>query len=77
MNVPQICEEIKNIIDALWAGEIDEKEAAEKINTILAVKENRVKIFRDRGEKSPTFERLVGKKRIKTFDFLLALDTNN
>lgn len=70
MNVSQISEEIKNIIDSLWSGEISELEAKEKINSILAARENRVKIFRGKGKKSPTFERLVGVKRIKTFDSL-------
>ncbi len=77
MNVSQISEEIRNAIDLSWPDEISEQDAKKKINTILEVRENRVKIFRGKGEKSPTFERLVGVKRIKTFDSLFTQNSDN
>lgn len=57
-------------IDDLWAQEISDQEARKKIALILDNRENRLKVFRG-NEKSAVFIRILGMKRMKSFDELL------
>lgn len=69
MNATEIANQIKKIIDDLWAEEITKQDAVEKIATLLKMRENRLKVLRGK-EKSAVFVRIMGIKRMKTFDEL-------
>ncbi len=70
MKAADIANKIKKIIDDMWAQEIDEKEAKNRIMSILEVRENRIKVIRGK-EKTAVFVRIMGIKRMKTFDELI------
>lgn len=69
MNATEIVNQIKKIIDDLWAEEITKQDAVEKIAILLKMRENRLKVLRGK-EKSAVFVRIMGIKRMKTFDEL-------
>ena len=69
MNATEIANQIKKVIDDLWAEEITKQNAVEKITTLLRTRENRLKVLRGK-EKSAVFIRIMGVKRMKTFDDL-------
>jgi uncharacterized protein (TIGR04540 family) len=69
MSSKEIATAIKNIIDDYWAGEIAKEAASKKIETLLEARNNRVKIIRGE-EKTAGFKRILGVKRLITFDEL-------
>lgn len=69
MNATEIANQIKQIIEDLWAEEITKNDAKEKIAELLKIRENRLKLLRGK-EKSAVFVRIMGLKRMKTFDEL-------
>ena len=54
----------------MWAQEIDEQEARRRIMLILEIRENRIKVIRGK-EKTAVFVRIMGIKRMKSFDELI------
>lgn len=69
MNATEVSNLIKQIIDDLWAEEINEQVAKDKLSTLLQIRENRLKVLRGK-EKSAVFVRIMGVKRMKSFDEL-------
>lgn len=69
MNATEVSNLIKQIIDDLWAEEINEQVAKDKLSTLLQIRENRLKVLRGK-EKSAVFVRIMGIKRMKSFDEL-------
>lgn len=72
MKAADIANRIKKIIDDMWAQEIDEQEARRRIMLILEIRENRIKVIRGK-EKTAVFVRIMGIKRMKSFDELIDL----
>ncbi len=70
MKAADIANRIKKIIDDMWAQEIDEQEARRRIMLILEIRENRIKVIRGK-EKTAVFVRIMGIKRMKSFDELI------
>ena len=70
MKAADIANRIKKIIDDMWAQEIDEQEARRRIMLILEIRENRIKVIRWK-EKTAVFVRIMGIKRMKSFDELI------
>lgn len=70
MSAKDVSEKIKKIIDDLWVQEITEQDAQKCISEILSVRENRLKVIRGK-EKTAVFIRVMGTKRMKTFDNLM------
>ena len=70
MKAADIANRIKKIIDDMWAQEIDEQEARRRIMLILEIRENRIKVMRGK-EKTAVFVRIMGIKRMKSFDELI------
>lgn len=69
MNATEVSNLIKQIINDLWAEEINEQVAKDKLSTLLQIRENRLKVLRGK-EKSAVFVRIMGVKRMKSFDEL-------
>jgi uncharacterized protein (TIGR04540 family) len=70
MSAKEIASQIKEVIDDLWAKEISDDDAKNQIAQLLSIKENRLKVFRGK-EKTAVFVRIMGTKRMKTFDELI------
>ena len=70
MKAADIANRIKKIIDDMWAQEIDEQEARRRIMLILEIRENRIKVIRGK-QKTAVFVRIMGIKRMKSFDELI------
>lgn len=70
MSAKEIANQIKEVIDDLWVQEISDEDAKKKIAQLLSDKESRLKVFRGK-EKTAVFVRVMGTKRMKTFDELI------
>lgn len=70
MSSKEIANQIKKIIDDMWAQDITSEEALTQIKTVLSSRENKLKVIRG-NEKTAVFIRVMGVKRLKSFDELL------
>ena len=70
MNANEVAKIVKEIIDDYWKNNISETEAQAQIRNVLSDSENRLKVFRGK-EKTAVFNRVMGSKRIKTFEELI------
>lgn len=70
MNANEVARSIKEIIDDYWKNDISETEAQAQIRNVLSDGENRLKVFRGR-EKTSVFTRVMGTKRLTTFEKLV------
>lgn len=70
MSSKEIANQIKKIIDDMWAQEITNQDALDQIKIILSSRENKLKVIRG-SEKTAVFIRVMGVKRLKSFDELL------
>ena len=65
-----VAKSVKAIIDAYWKNEINNSTARDKINSIMNISENRIKIMRGNNYTS-VFTNIMGKKRIQEFESLI------